>query len=65
MEAYELCNIAKNVELINAIQKIRDHCARTDVCANCICRRDGLNCLLRENPHKWDINEIAENMMGE
>lgn len=65
MEAYEMREMMKNMELLNAIEKIRDHCARTDECPNCIFLNDDLECLLKVNPYKWDVDEIAENMMGE
>lgn len=61
MKAHE----THNTELLNAVEKIRDHCDKTDFCGDCIFRRNGLNCILRDNPFKWDVNEITENMIGE
>lgn len=64
MTGYGLCVIAKNTELLNALAKIKDHCIKTDQCDNCICLSEDGTCRLRWTPHRWDLNQIAENMLG-
>lgn len=52
MTGYELCVIAKNTELLNALAKIKEHCCKTDCCDNCFFQDEDLMCVLRHNPNR-------------
>ena len=64
MTGYELCVIAKNTELLDALAKIKEHCCKTDCCDNCFFQDEDLMCVLRHNPNRWDLQEIAEHLWG-
>lgn len=64
MRAYEILSYMEEAELLSALNKVKKYCEGKTSCYECPFRDDG-ECYLRQtDPHRYDIDELAEKLTG-